>query len=485
MKKMVCFVITIISICLITSCNKLVKIESLSYIIENDILKNGTVFLYESKTNNISFEIEPLDATLLDFEIRVEDENVVKINKIESTKIVIMGLKEGDTNIMVKAKKGNVNKTIPVKVKKNINNNYYSLGLNQLDLVFKDFRYSEKSYSFKTYNPQDSSQGSTYSGSAALWGYGAILTAVSEAAIIDPYNSTTKERSLGIVEGLEAYRMPRDKRYYTSNQFYGGEPYYDDNAWIVLGLLYLGKAYNNEEYYQMSREILDYVLSGESPDGGIYWKESVVSRNVCSTGPGIVGALLHYQHKKQDVLLNTAKRLYEWCKKTLMDPVDKVYWDNIYPDENGVEKIYTTKWTYNSGTMIWAATLLYEITGEDKYLDDAKNTALGALSYFYTKNKDGRYYYPASPWFNLYLLRGYYELARVVGDGSYDYLVKTFKSNMDIAIVTSIVSPYGYIHPNWGGGLSDKSDTFFDVLDIAATSEVLMLIGDFQINLEK
>ncbi len=370
------------------------------------------------------------------------------------------------------------------KEEKPIQNAYYNHGITQIELLYENFYY-EIPNTFTAYSPQDTDPNSDKKGGAALWGYGAVLTSLAQAARVNPKEKMIREKSVKAVEGLNNYRFPTLKLYYTSNLNRGGEPYYDDNAWVVLGLHDLAIAYNNSEYMTKSREVLDYVLSGESIDGGIFWKETVVSRNTCSCGPAIVGALLHYKNNPEDELLTKAERIYQWTKEVLRDPTDYVYWDNaVYDFVNDIEVIEKTKWTYNSGTMIWAGVLLYEVTGKEEYLNDAKLTAGGALAHFYRKNVTGQYHYPNSPWFNLYLMRGFLELARTLGDGSVDYMVNTFKTSMNNAILKS-KDERGVIMRSWGSGSSTASDKFVDVLDISATAEVLFLLADFQLNIEK
>lgn len=367
-----------------------------------------------------------------------------------------------------------------------IDNNFYYHGINQMDLIYDNF-YFPGANVFTGFNPADESQGFERKGSASLWAYGAVLTMVGAAANVNPTDPDIKAHAENLVEGLKAYRMPKKTLVYTSNLDGGGEPYYDDNAWVVLGLYDLAKAYDNADYMEQSRTLLDYVLSGESEDGGIYWKETVQSRNTCSSGPAVVAALLHYLEnpEEESELLEIAKRVYKWTRDTLRDPSDFVYWDNAVLNlETGVEQINKWKFTYNSGTMIWAGVLLNEITNDDSYLKDANDTATGALSAFYTEGANDKYFYPKSPWFNLYLLRGYLALAKHYDNGARDYLVNTFRTNMKTALMSGL-DERGFIKPGWGGGISLPEDKYVDLKDAAASAEVLFLIADYELNIEK
>lgn len=364
-------------------------------------------------------------------------------------------------------------------------NTFYDAGLNHVDVIYKDFYHAPGS--FAEYNPADPTPGSKYSGSAALWSYGAVMTMLAQAAKINPKNTKIKNHVDDIVLGLEEFRMPRLTMHYSAINGAGGEPYYDDNAWVVLGLYDLAKAYGNEDYMKHSRELLKYVLSGESEDGGVYWKETVTSRNTCSSGPAVVAAVLHYLEnpEQEKDLLDAAIRIYDWTKRVLRDPSDKVYWDNAtYDYENDKENIVTWKFTYNSGTMIWAGKLLYEATGDETYLQDAEETAAGALGHFF-KMVGSSGFYPRTPWFNVYLLRGFIEFGKAFEDGSKDYYVNSFVTNLRYALNNNAAYENGVLLPTWGSGLNEAGDQFTSLLNTAGTAEVLFLLADWQINKEK
>lgn len=63
---------------------------------------------------------------------------------------------------------------------------------------------------------------------------------------------------------------------------------------------------------------------------------------------------------------------------TIFVTLDFVYWDN----KNLQGKVDPAKYTYNSGQMIQAGVLLYQVTGEKHYLKEAQQTAEGACRFF-------------------------------------------------------------------------------------------------------
>lgn len=359
-----------------------------------------------------------------------------------------------------------------------IENKYYEASEQLLDKFYDNF-WIKGANRIKAYYPEDTTPNSEYRGTAALWGYGAAMTAVSSGLAVNPNDPTLIARAHEIVTELEQYRYPTLKyRYYSAIVGGTGESYYDDNAWIVLALYEMALLLESEEYMTISREILDYVLSGESEDGGIYWKETTISRNTCSTGPAIIGALLHYQHSGDEELLETAIRLYDWSVDVLRDPSDFVYWDNAIRLSDGTEQVEYTKWTYNSGTMIWSSLLLFEITEEQKYLDDATKTTEGSYARFLNKDiQRDIEFFPPWPWFNVYLARGYSEYSRVTGDTKY---IESFRKAADLALERGR-DANGFIYPSWGSGSILSHYQFVSGLEQAGTIETLFVVAKYDI----
>lgn len=213
---------------------------------------------------------------------------------------------------------------------------------------------------------------------AFMWGCGVQLSALAGAARVDRrrYGPELKR----FAEGLKAYWV-----------VHGGlwgfdvlpapkpvDRYYDDNAWMVLAFIEASEAARSRDYLQRAEEAFRFVLSGEDErlGGGIYWHEqSRSSKNTCVNAPAIVGALRLYQRTHKADYLETARRIYAWANAHLQDS-DGLYWDNISL-AGSVEK---TKWSYNTGLMLRANCLLYEITRRGPYLDEAERIAEGAAA---------------------------------------------------------------------------------------------------------
>jgi mannose/cellobiose epimerase-like protein (N-acyl-D-glucosamine 2-epimerase family) len=134
---------------------------------------------------------------------------------------------------------------------------------------------------------------------------------------------------------------------------------------------------------ERAKKTMAFVLSGEDNKlgGGIYWNEQTPDcKNTCSNGPSAVGALRLYQLTGETSYLDTARRLYDWTQKNLQDPADGLFFDHLELDGS----MDPTKWTYNTALMLRAACLLFDETGEQKYLDDAQRMARSAEKHWCT-----------------------------------------------------------------------------------------------------
>src|SRR5690606_257267 len=105
-----------------------------------------------------------------------------------------------------------------------------------------------------------------------------------------------------------------------------------------------------------------------------------------------------------------AENLYKWTQSNLMDTADYVYYDNI----NLKGEVDKRKYAYNTGQMIQAGALLYQLTQNSTYLLDAQNSAKGGFDYFFydTKESDNtnKVLKQSNNWFIAVMMRGYMEL---------------------------------------------------------------------------
>lgn len=191
----------------------------------------------------------------------------------------------------------------------------------------------------------------------------------------------------------------------------GNDKYYDDNAWMVITFLEAYEMTGDKKYLTRANETLDFVLSGwdEQLGGGIYWHEVKKSgKNTCSNAPTAVACLRMARFGDREENIDWAKRIVEWTHANLQD-TDGLFFDSKKIPSGQIDK---GKLTYNTALMLRANLGLYAITGEQKYLDEAKR--IGDASDWFLSDQTGAYRDPPK-WSHLQI-EADLELYRFTGD---------------------------------------------------------------------
>jgi len=180
--------------------------------------------------------------------------------------------------------------------------------------------------------------------------------------------------------------------------------------------------------------------------GGIYWRENDPdTKNTCSNSPAAVLALKLYQETKEQKYLDWATKILEWTKP-LKSLDSGVYWDHL-TKEGTVDK---RTFTYNVGTILHSNALLYQITGKETYLSEAKALAEASLEHFYTSDPvTNLRFFPDTPWFNSILFRGYVVLYQADPTHNPKY-VEAIHQNIEYAWEHSLADN-GLFSPDWSG----------------------------------
>lgn len=309
-----------------------------------------------------------------------------------------------------------------------------------------------------------------------LWPYSAMVSGCVSMYKISKADKYKELMDKQIKPGLDLYwDNTRKPACYQSYPTFAGknDRYYDDNDWIALDCCDYYEATGKQEYLDKAIALHRYIYSGWSDElgGGIYWCEQKrTSKNTCSNAPATVLCLKLYKLTKDEKYLKQAEETYEWTKTNLRDPEDFVYWDNI----NLEGQIGYAKYTYNSGQMIQAGVLLYQITGKEAYLQDAQQTAKGAYEFFCRLQqtpKGEMRFYPDSPWFNVILFRGLKALYQTDHNPTY---IKAMIDNADFAWRWTRDSN-GLFSNDWSG---NKSNQFKSLLENACMVELFAEISE-------
>lgn len=198
---------------------------------------------------------------------------------------------------------------------------------------------------------------------------------------------------------LDAYEITKDKKYIDrfgimyknfiavnkSDWMYND--FNDDIAWAVLFSVRGYLLTDNKVYLDKGKEQFDKMYARAFTNkygGGLNWFETKTSKNSCIQGPAMVAACYLAQATGDKTYYDKAIALYSWSKNYLFDASTGKLNDAIDLDKKtGLIKTSTWSSTYNQGTFLGAATMLYNFTKEKNYLIDAEKIALYARDVMY------------------------------------------------------------------------------------------------------
>lgn len=281
-----------------------------------------------------------------------------------------------------------------------------------------------------------------------LWPMSGIYSSAVIMAETDPkYLPYVDSMAVAMEQYLDTTRLPFAYQAYPS-RFGKVDRYYDDNGLVGIDYIDSYRVTGNPLYLERAKHVMTFILSGwdDRFEGGVPWVEgSTDQKPACSNGKAMVLALKLYEATGDSYYLETGKRFYRWFDKYLKDPDRGVVYNSWLTDGEG--SIHPDLYTYNTGTLLQAAVMLYRITGEHRYLDNAEFLAEGSLKEFFRYTDNGIPYGHDLPWFRLVLFRGYHELYNVTGDPKYvDTVIKALDYAWDNARDVS-----GFYYHDWTG----------------------------------
>ncbi|MEA4982691.1 MAG: glycoside hydrolase family 76 protein [Paludibacter sp.] len=327
-----------------------------------------------------------------------------------------------------------------------------------------------------TYLAQQTESRNEYS---YLWPFSgslSALTALYEAGENETFLKQLEDR---ILPGLEMYfDTKRSPGAYASyiNSAPASDRFYDDNIWLGIDFVDLYMLTKDKKYLAKAELIWKFIESGtdELLGGGVYWcEQKKESKNTCSNAPASVFALKLYEATKEPGYKEKGKALYDWTKNNLQDPEDYLYYDNI--KLNG--EIGRAKYAYNSGQMLQASALLYRITKDTQYLNEARRIAKSGYNQFFNGfQTEGRESFKllkkGDVWFTAVMLRGFVELYTLDGNDEY---INAFRKNLDYAW-KYMREENGLFNSDWSGQTKDESKwllTQFAMVEMYARLSVI------------
>jgi hypothetical protein len=261
---------------------------------------------------------------------------------------------------------------------------------------------------------------------AHLWPFARAFVATLDLAGIDEGPLSGFDADAAIAERLKAlefYWDPAgDPPAYSSDVVgtrFGGDRYYDDNAWVGLALVQLERMRPGAGSLSRAADLFRFAVGGwdRRPDvpspGGVFWVEQGRGagkrnhdRNTVSNAPnsqlGMHLAELTGVSAAASESIGT-DQMYEWVNATLDAGAGRdsagsgLYWDKLRGDGT----IDRALWSYNQGSMAGANVLLHRRAGtaQTQYLTRAEAIARKALARY----RDG--YEKQPPAFNAIFFR--------------------------------------------------------------------------------
>ena len=292
-----------------------------------------------------------------------------------------------------------------------------------------------------------------------LWPFSGSFSAVN--ALFEVTNNNVYKKMLDnkVLPGLEEYFDTSRHPYAYSSYVRTAAPsdrFYDDNIWLGIDFTDLYALTKQNKYLEKAQLIWKFIESGTDNNlgGGVYWcEQKKESKNNFSNAHAADLAVKLFKATRDSSYYRQGKALYEWTKKNLQDSSDNLYYDNVRLDG----KIGKAKYAYNSGQMLQAASLLFELTKKDSYLLDARNLAKACYDYFFmpftsSKGESFQIIKKGDIWFTAVMLRGFIEFYSI--DKTKTYL-DAFKSNLDFVWINSRDSQ-GLFNTDWTGEQKDQ-----------------------------
>jgi len=224
----------------------------------------------------------------------------------------------------------------------------------------------------------------------AMWGNGVLFSALVGAARHDP--ATYKPILSKFFDAMNQYwdskaKIPGYEPWPTRGN--GNDKYYDDNQWMVITFLDAYELTKDKKYLNRADEALKFALSGwdEQMGGGIWWHEQHKSdsKNTCSNAPAAVACLRMAGYRRREENIAMAKKIVTWTNEHFQD-ADALFFDNKHVTTG---KMNRAKLTYNTALMLRANLGLYRLTGEARYLAEAKR--ISTACDWFVSNETGAY----------------------------------------------------------------------------------------------
>lgn len=155
--------------------------------------------------------------------------------------------------------------------------------------------------------------------------------------------------------------------------------YNDDLSWMILACTRASLLTGNTAYQKKAKDQFDKMYARANHDGNwLTWKEdrtggTITTTNGCINGPAMVACCYLAQATGDSSYYDKAIKLYKWSRGTLFEPASGKVNDSYDVAASRVGNAWSS--TYNQGTYLGAAVMLYNYTKDPSYLLDAQRIA--------------------------------------------------------------------------------------------------------------
>jgi predicted alpha-1,6-mannanase (GH76 family) len=192
--------------------------------------------------------------------------------------------------------------------------------------------------------------------------------------ILDAFETTgNKKYQIYFSELYKNFITRNGTNWCSSNQ------YNDDITWMVLACIRAYKFFGTIDYLTNARTNYDnmYLRAAVLPMGTLIWKQETGARgtNSCINCPAMVAACYLAQITGDNSYYTKAMKIYAGQRSKLFNTSDGHVYDSCTWNSDNTTTTTPNYWasTYNQGTMLGSAIMLYEHTHNAMYLQDAEN----------------------------------------------------------------------------------------------------------------
>ncbi|KAH3669260.1 hypothetical protein OGAPHI_001381 [Ogataea philodendri] len=222
-------------------------------------------------------------------------------------------------------------------------------------------------------------------GKFSCWTMGVVLHAVAESCSV--YRDMTRPITAPTVSACTCYRNPKYGAYavlYHGAQNSGDDDInYDDCGHLVRGMIALYEATGNQEYLDLSKELMRFLMTGVVEHQkfhvkGLKWhisKKYMASISNCVAASGAMRLIPHSPPEEQKQLYEFAKLCVNFIWELMLDKGDNIVMDGCAYDSEGIDR---SKYSYNTGNTLTAICLLYQYDKDPQWQDKAKKLAEAA-----------------------------------------------------------------------------------------------------------